>query len=69
MDSLEKVKILCVNHWELGGGQDKNLERYLLWPVGEGSLLAKELGRGEPAQGFKCGSDMTGLEDGLGVGW
>ena len=67
MDSLEKAKILCVNHWELGGGQDKNLKG-ILWPVSKGSLFAKELGSRDPAQGFKCGSDMTGLEGELGGG-
>lgn len=66
MDSFEKAKILCVIHWELGGGQD-NL-KCTLWPAGEGSLLAKELGRGDPVQGVKCVSDMIGLEDGLGRG-
>lgn len=66
MDSFEKAKILCVIHWELGGGPD-NLKG-TLWPVGEGSRLAKELGRGDPVQGVKCGSDMIGLEDGLGWG-
>lgn len=50
-------------------GDRKRIWKGILWPVGEGSLLAKEPGRGEPAQGFKCGSNMIGLEDGLRLGW
>lgn len=56
---------MYMNQWECGRGDRIRIWKAILWPVGEGGLLGKELGlypvgRGEPAQGFKWKSNMIG---------
>lgn len=68
MDTLGKGKILCVNHWELGEGDRTRIWRQVCVQLVREVCLLRSLafiGRGEPAQSFKCGNRMIGLEDGL----
>lgn len=39
----KKDEILCVNHWEYGRGGRIRIWKDIPWPVGEASLLVKEL--------------------------